>query len=214
MQTGWRLRRLFVTILIFCEPTKPEDLWAEFRQYLCDDLGRRVAALRGLLNPAEEQIYDYGLFLLEQILRNEGRSLSDWPSMPRPAHNWASEHENPLLAEQLYDLDEQYRLLQDRLPQLNIRQRQAYDSIIPSILENTGKLFFINGPGGTGKTFLYNVLCNKVRSEGLIVLCVASSGIAALLLPGGRTSHFTFKIPIDNLCDTSTCSINKRSPPR
>ena len=42
----------------------------------------------------------------------------------------------------------------------------------------------------------------------MIVLCVASSGIAALLLIGGRTAHSTFRIPIQ-LHDGKTCSIKK-----
>jgi hypothetical protein len=44
----------------------------------------------------------------------------------------------------------------------------------------------------------------------MIVICVASSGIAALLLAGGRTAHSTFKIPI-NIHETSICSICKQS---
>ena len=42
----------------------------------------------------------------------------------------------------------------------------------------------------------------------MIVLCVASSGIAALLLIGGRTAHSMFHIPIQ-LYDGKTCSIKK-----
>jgi hypothetical protein len=39
-------------------------------------------------------------------------------------------------------------------------------------------------------------------------LPVASSGIAALLLRGGRTAHSRFKIPVDGLCETSTCIVH------
>lgn len=39
MQTGERLRDLFATLLLFCCPTKPEQLWNEFREHICDDLG-------------------------------------------------------------------------------------------------------------------------------------------------------------------------------
>lgn len=44
----------------------------------------------------------------------------------------------------------------------------------------------------------------------IIVLTVALSGIASLLLPGGRTAHSRFKIP---LCidECSTCKIRKGS---
>ncbi|CAN1823380.1 ATP-dependent DNA helicase pif1 [Linum perenne] len=73
-----------------------------------------------------------------------------------------------------------------------------------------GKFFFLHGHGGTGKTFLYNCIISKVRSTGGISLVVASSGIAATLLPDGVTAHSRFKIPleIDNL---STCTVKKGS---
>ena len=54
-------------------------------------------------------------------------------------------------------------------------------------------MFFIDGPGGTGKTFVYNTLLSYVRSKGDITFAVASSRIAALLLNGGRTAHSRLK---------------------
>ncbi|CAN1844889.1 ATP-dependent DNA helicase PIF1 [Linum perenne] len=91
---------------------------------------------------------------------------------------------------------------------LNSSQLTAYATIIESISKNQGKFFFLHGHGGTGKTFLYNCIISKIRSEGKIVLVVASSGIAATLLPDGVTAHSRFKIPleVDNL---STCMVKK-----
>ena len=43
-----------------------------------------------------------------------------------------------------------------------------------------------------------------------IVLAVASSGIASLLLPSGRTAHSRLKIPLD-LTDESVCNIKKNT---
>ncbi|CAN1189510.1 ATP-dependent DNA helicase PIF1 [Linum perenne] len=79
-----------------------------------------------------------------------------------------------------------------------------------AIKNNKGQLFFLHGHGGTGKTFLYNCIISRVRSTGGITLVVASSGIAATLLPDGVTAHSRFKIPleIDNL---STCMVKKGS---
>lgn len=39
---------------------------------------------------------------------------------------------------------------------------------------------------------------------------MATSGIASLLLPGGRTAHSKFKIPVPTL-DNSTCKIDHDS---
>ena len=65
-------------------------------------------------------------------------------------------------------------------------------------------------PGGFGKTFVFQVLAAKIRSEDGIVLNVATTGLAAQNLIGGRTAHSRFKIPIP-IQEDSTCSIKAQS---
>lgn len=93
---------------------------------------------------------------------------------------------------------------------INSSQRSIYDAIEHSVLNGSGHTFFVYGYGGTGKTFLWNALLNNIRSRGKIALAVASSGIAALLLPGGRTPHSRFRIPID-IQEYSMCAIKKNT---
>ena len=50
-------------------------------------------------------------------------------------------------------------------------------------------VFYIDGPAGAGKTFVYTLALRRQRSQGGIVTAVAMSGIAALLLEGRRTAH-------------------------
>ena len=50
-------------------------------------------------------------------------------------------------------------------------------------------------------------LSSAIRSKGDIVLTVSSSGIAALLIPGGRTAHSRFAIPFI-VDECSTCTIH------
>ncbi|XP_072076620.1 uncharacterized protein [Arachis hypogaea] len=71
-------------------------------------------------------------------------------------------------------------------------------------------VFFVDGPGGAGKTFLYRAIIVELRNKGHIVLVTASLGIATILLPGGRTAHSRFKIPI-NAELSSICNISKQS---
>ncbi|KAL1321069.1 hypothetical protein AAHE18_14G102100 [Arachis hypogaea] len=49
-----------------------------------------------------------------------------------------------------------------------------------------------------------------LRSEKRIVINVASSGIASLLLPGGKTAHSMFNIPVE-LTEDTVCRIKKDS---
>lgn len=64
--------------------------------------------------------------------------------------------------------------------------------------------------GGSWKTFLYNTILARNRSQRKISIAVASSGIAAELLAGVRTAHSMFKIPIP-IQETSTCNVGKQS---
>ncbi|XP_047253742.1 uncharacterized protein LOC124887866 [Capsicum annuum] len=49
-----------------------------------------------------------------------------------------------------------------------------------------------------------------MRHRGFIALASASSGMAASLLPGGRTAHSRFKLPI-NIDENFSCNISKQS---
>ena len=93
----------------------------------------------------------------------------------------------------------------------NTLQRLAVDTVMGCITSNNPTLFFLDGPGGTGKTFIENLLLNTIRAEGDIAIAVASSGIAATLLNAGRTAHSTLKIPI-SIDKDSYCNIPKDSP--
>ena len=122
MQTGTQLCHLFATLLLFSEPAQPDALWYEFQHHICDDLERRMQAL-GIENPPPEDVYNYGLFLLDKILSDSGHTLTDFPSMPQPLCNWAALTLNPLILEQLnYNPDTEHAELNTHLPTLNVDQ--------------------------------------------------------------------------------------------
>lgn len=212
MQTGTQLRSLFATLLLFCDVSSPDRLWYTFRQHICDDLHHRLQTL-GFNNPSEDQVYNYGLYLLNKILEESGKSLVDWASMPKSQHNWDERGANTLIAEQLdYSPEAERHEFERMLQTLNGDQYSAYHAVNQAIERHGGPgVFFLDGPGGTGKTYVYITLCHKLRSEGHIVLAVSSSGISALLLPGGRTAHSMFKIPLNAIPGESICNIPKNS---
>ncbi|XP_020257665.1 uncharacterized protein LOC109834148 [Asparagus officinalis] len=110
-----------------------------------------------------------------------------------------------------YDREELRREHEKLFQGLNEKQRKFYDVVIHSVYSKTGGLYFLYGYGGIGKTYVWKSIITRLRSEGKIVLAVASSGIAALLLPRGRTAHSRFQIPI-KLKETSTCGIKQGTP--
>ena len=105
---------------------------------------------------------------------------------------------NRLIAdEHNYNIDSLKAMVERATMCLNADQRAAFDALCRVVTSGEGGVFFLEGFGSTGKTFLINLVLAKVRSEGHIALSTASSGIAATLLDGGTTAHSRFKIPID-----------------
>ncbi|XP_024013927.1 ATP-dependent DNA helicase PIF1-like [Eutrema salsugineum] len=89
-------------------------------------------------------------------------------------------------------------------------QRSVYDEILEAVNKNKGGMFFVYGSGSTSKTYLWSLLGSALRSQGDVVLKVASNGIAAFLLEGGRTAHSRFAIPMV-VNKFTFCSIKKVS---
>ncbi|XP_033137451.1 ATP-dependent DNA helicase PIF2-like [Brassica rapa] len=131
--------------------------------------------------------------------------------MPRPDAYAYDSDVNTLISDELnYNHDEQREKHRELLAKITDEQRAVYQEILDAVNGDKGGMFFVYGFGGTGKTFLWNILGAAIRSLGEIILNVASSGIAALLLPGGRTAHSRFGIPI-NVHDFTTCTMTKGS---
>nr|XP_027102854.1 uncharacterized protein LOC113724113 [Coffea arabica]XP_027108986.1 uncharacterized protein LOC113728823 [Coffea arabica] len=93
---------------------------------------------------------------------------------------------------------------------LNAGQKFAYSSIMKQVFSPKKQSFFIDGPGGTGKTFLYRSILATLRSQGYIAIAVALSGIAVSILSGGRIAHSRFKIPLD-ISGNKSCQVSKQS---
>ncbi|QQP36378.1 ATP-dependent DNA helicase [Caligus rogercresseyi] len=100
----------------------------------------------------------------------------------------------------------------EQVPDLNPEQQHVYDTVRNVALSGVGGVFALDAPGGTGKTHIIKLLLASLRREGLIALATATSGIAATLLPSGRTMHSRCAVPIKNLISTSTCNMSRADP--
>ncbi|WZZ56245.1 hypothetical protein YC2023_056352 [Brassica napus] len=130
--------------------------------------------------------------------------------MPKPISD-LTHKENVLIMDELaYDREQLKADHDQNFVKMTDEQRKIYDEVLSAVIEKKGGVFFVYGFGGTGKTFLWRLLSAAIRYRGEICLNVASSGIASLLLPGGRTAHSRFGIPI-NPDDFSTCTLIKGS---
>ena len=142
------------------------------------------------------------------MLLCNNKSLKSFLKMPYPNNEYTMEGYNRLIYDETaYNKDELKEQHKTLYGSLTSEQKGIYSTVMDKVDKNNGGMFFVYGYGGTGKTYLYKTMSAFLRSKGDIVLNVASSGIAALLLEGGRTAHSRFAIPI-NILEDSMCNIN------
>ncbi|KAI9106688.1 hypothetical protein K1719_022216 [Acacia pycnantha] len=162
------------------------DAIKETKEILCEDLlhithgDNRFPDLQ--ISSADKEAAC--LSIIEKLLLRNGRSLNDYPSLPTPDTYNIFDISNQLILQELNYNKLKEREESERLQRLmTAEQKQMFDEIMGAVSSKKGRFFFLHGVGGTGKTFIWNALTASVRSNGGIILNVASSGIAATLLP-------------------------------
>lgn len=186
-----QLRNMFATICAYCQLADPVSLWNDYEEAMTEDLS---------LNHPREEAVNLALHEVESILRENGTSCF---ALGLPTPEGVTEDSPP--TPPAPNLDE-----------LNSEQRQLYivfmQSVESALSEETpqARCFYVDAPGGSGKTYLFNKLATQLRSNGHQVGCAAWTGIAQTLLHEGRTVHTLFKLPVPVL-DTSSCRVSPTS---
>jgi hypothetical protein len=182
--TSWQLRNLFMMVLIFCEVGNVRGLFDAYWRYMADDIAYRLRpAYGGLSSYVPDTVLLNGLMQeLAQLFSYNGLSVASFDLPLLPA---SSQTPNRLIMEELSH-DQQDLFVQSTAlcSQLNEDQRYVYDDVLHVVCSGGQFTGFVSGHGGTGKTFLWRAIMATLRSRGHIVLAVASSGVASLLLPG------------------------------
>ncbi|XP_031116894.1 uncharacterized protein LOC116020565 [Ipomoea triloba] len=195
------LRKLFAMLLIFCDLSNPRSLWIKYKSYMCQDF------LRNGLHTIDES-ESLVLKLIANNLHKMGKNLYDYNLVDTFTElDIATTMTHEIMYERSLEVSESDLA---GVQKLNACQRAAFDTIIENVFANKGGIYFVDGPAGTGKTFLYRCLLATVRSRGFLALATATSGIAASILPGGRTAHSRFKLPLDG-DDKHICNIGKQT---
>ncbi|XP_057456739.1 uncharacterized protein LOC130747739 isoform X2 [Lotus japonicus] len=210
---GHYLRKLFLRLLISNSITRPEKVWQQTWQWLSEDVLYQQRKLSNIqdLQLSDNELQNITLMLIEELLQSNRRSLKDFPSMPYPQGYVTNRLGNKLIyAERDYDTTKLNEEFQNYFKSLTDEQRTIFDTIMKAVSDEQGGMYFLYGHGGTGKTFMWKTLASALRAKGDIVLTVASSGIASLLMPGGRTAHSKFAIPVPT-SENSTCNIHQGS---
>ena len=214
------LRDLFVYILHHNQPASPLLLWnlqLSNGEILSNTMSEdfRFLASQGELDTYENFDLDHCLSYINdslQVLSNYRCNIGTYGlPMPSRAQLELCPRTREIDNELKYDAGIEDIKWKTCYGQFNSDQKFVFDTIDAATHgEQQSHIFFVDAPGGTGKTFLFNALLSKWRSTQKIVVAVASSGIAAILLEGGKTAHSRFGIPLQVL-QNSSCSVTNLS---
>ena len=191
-----QLRQLFVILIVFNTIADVSGLFEDFWQEMSDFNPSRHRHLSE--SELEFEIAKHRSLILQDLesqLTMHGLSLSSF-HLPEPDPNF-----DELITFDEVEAQEEATSLMNLL---NTDQRRLYDDVLSTLSRNdqNAKAIFLDGPGGTGKTFLYRALINRLIAERKSVVVAATTGLAAILLEGGRTVHSTFGIPLEVSSDT------------
>ncbi|KAK9872125.1 hypothetical protein WA026_016177 [Henosepilachna vigintioctopunctata] len=180
---------------------------------MSEDVLHRVR--RETLNPTlqiTEAIYNETLIMIEDMCLLIANKVLSCLGMTAPNRHMHDALNHELQREQQYDIEVLAETVRTNVPQLNQEQKNVYDTLIEAVNSGSGGIYFLDAPGGTGKTFLISLLLARIRSQNDVALALASSGIAATLLEGGRTAHSALKLPLNmQITETPICNIAKNS---
>ncbi|XP_076945800.1 uncharacterized protein LOC143617009 [Bidens hawaiensis] len=205
---GYYLRNMFATMLITSSLSRPDYVWDNTWQFLVDWIlyHQQKKHKNPGLSLSDDQLKNLALLQIEDFLVSNNSSLRRFSHMPFPDQESVSMSMNPLMMEELsYDKDSLLNDFKLLYTSLTDEQKNVYNEIFNSVKRKKGGVFFVYGYGGYRKNILMeNLIClNSVKERNCYV---ASSGIASLLLEGGRMAHSRFLIPI-NLTEDSQCQV-------
>jgi hypothetical protein len=172
------LRHLFCIILTTCKVANPLLLWKKYKKDLSEDILHTIKKKQDNYESNELSFKaEYKtLLLLEDICSSINGKLLPELGIPLENRNDTKPMSAMLFRETHYNKEQLKMDVEQKEPMLLPEQQIIYKEILQTVQAKKEGIFFIDAPGGTGKTFLLNLLLSKVRREDGIALAVASSG--------------------------------------
>ena len=202
------LRGLFIHIVCCCNPSTPAELFERHYDRMGDDIRRELEQRLRTITISHELLRSAVLYVVRSSLdphtsNVESEALKKLPVLlPSEAayiEQLFDSLENPLPHVYDYDPGAQATVFEHNYEacQKVGAQQELIDTVRAMQAEGAQILMFVDAPGGCGKTFCFNTILAYYRSIGKRALALATTGIAALQLHGGKTVHTGLKVAID-----------------
>lgn len=148
------MRTLFAIIISTCPPSNPLELWYNDRDELSDDILHRLRVINSNENlQISPDIHNEALILIEDICMSIANKALSELGMIAPNRSAQDLFNTEMRRELNYNCAELDAFVRSNIQKLNIEQKKAYETIMNAVRNERGGLFFLDAPGGTGKTF-------------------------------------------------------------
>ena len=157
------LRSLFAVMLTWCEPSNPLEIYEHHKEAMAEDfLHQHRTRLGNVDLDLNDDIFNLALNNLhDKVLSMGGRELSEY-GLPQPQAVDSERFARVYRREIDYNQGEQQAYVEHNVPLLPTDQLEVYDCICSMIDSDEGSMLFLDAPGGTGKTFLINLILAKL----------------------------------------------------
>ncbi|XP_022841842.1 uncharacterized protein LOC111365519 [Olea europaea var. sylvestris] len=139
----YSLRILFATLLTMCNPNNPKLLWDKFKPYIINDYVNE--------NMPAEVVEVQALEDISSILESFGKNINDYGIVSFNVNIDDDEILMRMVVEEPTKLDIKRNF--SCAATLNKEQQFTYNTIMEKVQDESSEIFFIDGPGGKGKTF-------------------------------------------------------------
>ncbi|GLV46231.1 hypothetical protein CBL_21417, partial [Carabus blaptoides fortunei] len=152
-----QLRELFAYICILAVPPNVPQLFSKYKANLCEDIARQHEGHADNCTNCE----NCALREIQDIFIICGKKCSDFGLLDPPLNI-------PIILNSSYNIHKEKERSEAMLSTLNDQQKEAYDKIMAAIHDESRqcRCFFLDGPGGSGKTYMYKLLLSTVRGAG------------------------------------------------
>ncbi|MGF7232382.1 AAA family ATPase, partial [Arachidicoccus sp.] len=198
-QMPYMMRQLFVTVIAHEKMVQVSDIWEKFKEDMMEDYM--------FLHKNTERAENLAKNDIENQLKMCGRSLADFGiSLPNKI----------ALDDQSWDKEKELKHYEEMHAKMNENQKKIVKQVRKKIEDKKSRKLrngcvCIDGPGGSGKTYTYQTLCHLFRGEDIKYKTSSWMGIAANLLPDGRTMHRTFGLPFGEIDHESSSNAKPNS---
>jgi hypothetical protein len=172
-----QIGNLYAIILTTCSPSNPCALWEKYKEPLSEDILANVRRE----NPTFEitfcpEIFNGALvFLEDKCVAMVNKPLVQL-GLPAPLRDRQDALHADYVREENYNVEELSAYVANNKPLLNKDQKIAYQIIMDQAAKRQGGIVFLDAFGGTGKTFLTNLILAELTALGEVSLAIACCG--------------------------------------